>query len=241
MSNGDESEEWDDLVKISDDGPNNNFAEFELKNKLTLEVFDLWKYIEGPLSDPPVIPTLVTPKTVHGINIRTNEPCTLVTFGNAEEVRHAELDAEPWFHGDACALSKILDSVPDHKTHVVRTAKYAKQAWEALCSYYKRSNSIRAASIKWDIKSYLCDSSMDVRLWLNDMQRMYGQICAMDLDCMTDREFAMAILDLMPLDSGWRYFIARLREETLEKEADGVKRRPSIPRPDILRKVCCRN
>ena len=51
---------------------------------------------------------------------------------------------------------------------------------------------------------------MDVAKWLDDMQELYNPLCDLDTDCMSDREFAFAILDLMLSDSDWQPFLSTL-------------------------------
>ena len=46
--------------------------------------------------------------------------------------------------------------------------------------------------------AYRCQSDMNIAKWLNDMQRLYNSLCNLDVDRMTDHDFALAILDLMP-------------------------------------------
>ena len=47
-----------ELTKLTDDGRTNNYAEFKYKASLKMKVYDQWKYIEGPESEPPPIPDL---------------------------------------------------------------------------------------------------------------------------------------------------------------------------------------
>lgn len=60
---------------------------------------------------------------------------------------------------------------------------------------------------------------MNVATWLNDMQRLYNSLCDLEGNRMSDHEFTFAILDLMPLDDGWRTFITKLRHNAREADA----------------------
>ena len=47
-----------ELVKLVEDDTNNNYAEWSMKSHHQLRSWGLWKYIEGPGSEPPIIPPL---------------------------------------------------------------------------------------------------------------------------------------------------------------------------------------
>jgi hypothetical protein len=49
--------------------------------------------------------------------------------------------------------------------------------------------------------TYHCMMDMNVSKWLTDMQHLYTTLCSIKVKCMTDYEFALAILDLMPQDN----------------------------------------
>ncbi|TDL13284.1 hypothetical protein BD410DRAFT_735555, partial [Rickenella mellea] len=220
MTDSPKSERSDDLVKLVDHGTENNFGEFRTKNKFILEDLDLWKYIEGPLSFPPVVPALVQPTTHRGTNSQGVED-TFTMPGNAVEVEAAKLAAEPWLKGNTKTITKIIKAVPADQVHLVQEAVYAKEAWRALCSVYQPGNSVRAASIKTSIMSLRCTSGTDVGQWLTSLQRLRARLCSIEPDSMTDREFALTILNLMPQDSNWRNFVSGLRSRTLAKQASG--------------------
>ncbi|TDL20742.1 hypothetical protein BD410DRAFT_804660 [Rickenella mellea] len=215
MTDSSKSESREELTKLVDNGIENNFGEFKAKSKFQLKHLGLWKYIEGPLSVPPVIPKLVEPKAHQGLT-SLGELETVTTPGNAEEVEQAELAAQPWFKGNDDALSKIVRAVPERQIHLVTEAIYAKEAWEALCSVYQPGNSVQAANLVGTIMSHCCTGN--VREWLDELLRLRGQLCAIEPDCMTDKEFALTILNLMPLDLNWRNFVSGLQAKVLEKE-----------------------
>ena len=62
-----------------------------------------------------------------------------------------------------------------------------------------------------DIMNYRCTSDMNVTHWLNDMQRLFNTLCSTDPESMSDRSFALAILDNMPQDDrSWCGFLSAL-------------------------------
>ena len=63
---------------------------------------------------------------------------------------------------------------------------------------------------------------MDVAKWLDDMQELYNSLCDLDTDCMSDCEFALAILDLMLSDSDWQPFLSTLHTTVHNCDKQGV-------------------
>jgi hypothetical protein len=216
----DETPHHTELPKLVDDGVNNNYGEWETKSYHKLDEWDLLKYIEGPSSEPPVIPPLRETVSHQGIDDAGNVG-TFHILGNANEHQQALTDAEPWLTGNKSALARIIAAVPASQLHLVKRAKYAKRAWEALRSVYQPRNSLRASTIKGQIMAYRCQSDMDVAKWLNDMQRLYNSLCDLDPDSMTDRDFAHAILDLMSQDETWRDFVSGMRTKVRDAETQG--------------------
>jgi gag-polypeptide of LTR copia-type len=210
-----------ELPKITDDGTNNNYGEWETKSYYKLREWDLLKYIEGPTSEPPVIPPLREPITHHSVDDNGNLS-TVHAPGNLAEHQQALADAAPWMIGNNTALSRIVAALPAHQLHLVKRSEYAKRAWESLRSVYRPRNSLRTSTIKAQIMTYRCQSDMNVAQWLNDMQALYNSLCDLDTDRMTDRDFALAILDLLPQDDGWRNFVSDLRTKVRDKDAQEV-------------------
>jgi gag-polypeptide of LTR copia-type len=105
---------------------------------------------------------------------------------------------------------------------LVKRAKYAKQAWDTLRSVYQPRNSLRAATIKRQIMVNRCQSDMDVAKWLNNMQRLYNSLCDLNTERMSDCDFTLAILDLMPQDDGWRNFASGLRMKVCNSETHNL-------------------
>jgi hypothetical protein len=52
--------------------------------------------------------------------------------------------------------------------------------------------------MKGQIMTYHCTFNMNVTNWLNDMQHLYNSLCDLKTDHMSNCEFTLAILDLMP-------------------------------------------
>jgi hypothetical protein len=215
----DENSHGKDLPKLLDDGTDNNYGEWETKSYHKLLEWDLWKYIEGPTSEPPAIPPLRETVTHHGLDPNGN-PSTVIQQGNNAEHQQALENARPWMIGNNTTMSRIVAAVPGGQLYLIKPSKYAKQAWEILRSVYQPRNSLRAATIKGQNMSYRCQSDMNVAKWLSDMQRQYASLCDLDTTRMTDHDFALAILDLMPQNDSWRNFVSDLRTKVRNLEAE---------------------
>ena len=63
---------------------------------------------------------------------------------------------------------------------------------------------------------------MDVAKWLDDMQELYNSLCDLNTDHMSDRKFALTILDLMLSDSDWQPFLSTLRTMVHDCDKQGV-------------------
>jgi hypothetical protein len=68
-------------------------------------------------------------------------------------------------------------------------------------------------AIKGQIMTYHCTLDMNMAKWLTNMQCLYTTLCGIEIKCMTDHEFTLAILDLMPQDSIWMSFVFRLQDK----------------------------
>ena len=211
------------LPEIVDDGMNNNYGEWEIRSYHQLREWDLLKYIEGPTSQPPIIPPLRQPATYHGVDDH-GHPSTVHDRGNVAEHEQALRDAIPWMTGNNTALDRIICAVPRHWLYLLKDAKYAKEAWENLHAVYQPLNSLRAATRKAQIMRYRCEPDMNIAMWLTDMQRLYTSLCSIDAGSMSDREFALTILVLMPLgrDEGWKNFLSGLRMEVRNSDEKGL-------------------
>jgi hypothetical protein len=205
----DDSVHSSELPKIVDDGTNNNFGEWQTKSYHKLCDWNLWKYIEGPNSDPPIIPPLCQTVTHHGVDDNSNLS-TIHVLGNLAVHKKAIQDAEPWMTRNNTALARIVSAIPSHQLHLIKRVQYAKQAWESLHSVYQPCNSLRATTIKAQIMAYCCQSDMNVAKMAQDMQTQYNFLCDLDTDHISNRDFALAILDLMPQDEGWRDYLSGL-------------------------------
>ncbi len=205
----DESVHRAELPKLIDDGNTNNYGKWKTKSYHKLHEWDLLKYIKGPTSDPPTIPPLHEAREYHGLN-EFNEIATVQDLSNVDKHSRALINAQPWMAGNNVTLAQIVTAIPALQLHLVQDVTYAKQAWESLRSFYQPHNSLHATSMKGQIMTYHCTSDMNVTSWLNDMQHLYNSLCDLETDHMSNREFTLAILDLMPQDNGWTDFISRL-------------------------------
>ena len=211
-----------DLPKLIDDGNDNNYGEWRIKSYFMLRAWDLWKYIEGPESAPPILPALRETVTHCGID---DSGCmqTFYVDGNHAEYQQKIEESKPWMDANNLALTTIVNAVPSSQIHVVENAIYAKQAWESLRSVYQPINSVRAARIEHEIKTYRCpsDADADMAKWLNGMQRLYNSLRVYDTSAerLSERDFVGALLDNMPLDISWRYFVYDLRHKLRDYES----------------------
>ena len=224
MSNSDSDAE---LPEIVDDGTNNNYSEWKTRSYHKLVDWNLLKYIEGPSSQPPIIPPLVVSETVILHDLDDNGHCTTVHVpGNLAEHEQAVRDAESWMTGNNTALARIVCAVPSHQLHLVEHAKYAKQAWDSLHSAYRLRNSLNAPTIERQFMTYRCQSDMNVGRWLNEMQRLHNSLRDIDsgtgTERISDRDFVLTILDLMPQDQDWKAFLSNLRMKVCDSDSQGL-------------------
>lgn len=70
------------LSKLTDDGTNNNYGEWETKAFHSFRTWDLWKYIEGPTSVAPVILALRKDQTHYGVD-NNNALATVHVMGQS--------------------------------------------------------------------------------------------------------------------------------------------------------------
>jgi hypothetical protein len=215
-----------ELEEIFDDGTNNNYGEWKIKSRFKLRSWDLWKYIEGPESEPPVIPALAETVARRGSSTDdSGHTKTLHVQGSSAEEhkqKTEESGGEPWMAANNLALAKIVCAVPGAQMHLVEDAKYAKQAWESLRSYYQPGGVFRAQAIRSNIVTYRCTPDMDVARWLNDMQGLYSSLRDVDTMGFSDQAFALAILDNMPRDDGWFGLVSNWQTEFLLRESGPV-------------------
>lgn len=119
------------LSKLTNDGINNNYGEWETRAFHSFWTWDLWKYIKGKQSTPPVIPPLTERHTYHGVD-NQNQLATVHIPGNCAEHETAIRNAEPWMTANNLCLSKIIHTVPTQHLHLVKHTVYAKEVWESL-------------------------------------------------------------------------------------------------------------
>jgi hypothetical protein len=207
-----------ELVKIIDNGEINNYAEFEIKSKYELDAHDLWKYIDGPESTAPAIPRLIKAKTMKGRDVNGVEH-TITIPGNEDDVKRAKDDAEPWMAENKKTLALIVKAVPVAKLYLVKDCSTAKEAWNALKSEYRPSNSIRATTRKQDILGYNFQPGWNPTKWRMDMQKMYNELTDADPNTMTDNEFARHLITMMPRTGDWQYLASELAQDIHKADA----------------------
>ncbi|KAF8462337.1 hypothetical protein DFH94DRAFT_699801 [Russula ochroleuca] len=181
------------LPKLFDNDNDNNYGEWETKASQTLSLWDLWKYIEGPESTPPVIPAICKAAVHHGED-ENGYIVTVHVWSNKDKHDKAITDAAPWTAGNILCLTKIINAVP------------------SLRSVYLPRNSLRVASLTNDIVTFCCPPELSLGKWIDKIQTLYNDLCDLDSDTMPDRTFVLTILgNISPLGE-WREFVSRLRD-----------------------------
>ena len=218
----------DGLPKL-DDGQVNNYGEWKTKAELQLRSWDLLKYVSGPESTPPNIPDLRESYIQRGTDPAdpTDTVKVFRVHGNAAERDRALEDAKPWMAQNNIALSKIANAVPKDQMHLVNDTLYACEAWSNLRDYYQPLNSMLADALIGDLHAYRCTPTMDVGVWLNDLQRLYNNLNDMDPLAISDRAFALIAIGNLPLrDPDWRSFAVGLRQRV--NQYDTVRPKPTL-------------
>jgi hypothetical protein len=210
------------LSHLTDDGNENNYSSWVTKSSHSLRGWGLWKYIEGPYSDPPFIPSLheaqvITAPDEGGIQR------TVIIPSNVEEHRKKTLEAEPWMEANALALSKLVNAAPQCQMHLVEDAKFAKLAWEDLRSAYRPRNCVRATSIRSDITQSRCTPDMDVGQWVNHLSELYSSLCAFSRRYLSETEFVASLIDNMPKSDPWAQFVSNLRDRLADYDETGKR------------------
>jgi hypothetical protein len=197
-------------VKIIEDGDTNNYTEFEIKSRTKLTAYHgYWKHIEGPESNPPVIPQL-KPKRTFVVKDQNGVDQNFVQVGNEDEVAKAKQEAQPWFETDMKVFSLIMDAVPSKRLYLVKHCKTAKEAWLALRNEYRPSNTLRVTTLKSHILGYRYDYAMDVMKWREDLLNMYNTLIDLDPETLSDTDFARHVITIMPTEGDWRHVAAEL-------------------------------
>jgi hypothetical protein len=114
-----------ELPKLLDDGTNNNYGLWKNQAYYKLHEWGLWKYIEGPSSELPIISTLCLLVTYHGLD-DNGQLTTTHIHRNEEEYGAAVAAMEPWQTGNELALGHIYNALPDQSLHLMLGIVYAK-------------------------------------------------------------------------------------------------------------------
>jgi hypothetical protein len=110
--------------------------------------------------------------------------------------------------------------------HLVNDTLYACDAWSNLRDYYQPLNSMLANALIGDICAYRCTPTMDVSIWLNDLQRLYNNLNDMDPSAISDHAFPLVAIGNLPLkDPDWRSFAVGLRQ--CINQYDAVRPKPT--------------
>jgi hypothetical protein len=136
--------------------------------------------------------------------------------GNATEHNKALDNAKPWMTQNNTVLSKIVNAVPKSQfsqMHAVKGIIYACKAWNNLRDLYQPLNSMLAEVSLGDLHSYCCTPTMDISVWLNDLQGLYQTLVDMDPNACSDRAFTLIAIGNLPLSNpDWHSFAVGLRQ-----------------------------
>jgi hypothetical protein len=146
------SNQCGNLLKL-DDGTTNNYGDWCSRCYHILCTSRLWKYIDRPESNSPIIPPLCQPQTFSEPD-KDGVIREITLVGNNSERNKMIKESQPWFEGNNLLLSKIISVAPKLQMHLVEDKIYAKQVWINLHNIYKPHNSTCAQSLKGDITSY---------------------------------------------------------------------------------------
>ena len=208
------------LPHLTDDGTDNNSSGWVTKSIHLLRVWGLWKYINGPLSAPPVIPTLRDTKTITAPD-KDGIQHTVIIHSNAEDHQKKIQDAEPWMEANDLALAKIINAIPHSQLHIIEDAKYARVAWLRLQIAYRPRNSIRASNLRSDITNSQCTPDTDIGQWINHVNELYSSLCILSRSHMSQQEFVNSLIDNMPKADVWTQFVSGLRDRLSDYEEAG--------------------
>ena len=200
------------LPRLKDNGKNgHNYGEWRIQCQSLFIAWDLWKYISGPESTPPVIPALRLETVQKGFT-NQNEEMEIRVPGNAIERQKAIDNAKPWTKENNVARAHLIRAIPGRILPRIEGIPYASEIWTKLQERYQKPNSPLANSKKTAITNYLCTSTMDVAVWLDDMQRLYDGLCVMDPHALSDYNFALLLMGNLPETAEWRAFSGGLRQ-----------------------------
>ena len=139
------------------------------------------------------------------------------------------------------ALSKIVNAVPKSQMHAVKGIIYAREAWNNLRDLYQPLNSMLAEVSLGNFHSYRCTLTMDVSVWLNDLQGLYQTLIDMDPHACSDHAFTLiAIGNLSLSNADWCSFAVGLRQRI--SMYDAVQPIPTpIRSKEFLAAICQKN
>ena len=180
------------LFELKDDGVVNSFGKFRVKVEKKLQVLNLLTYITDPA---PVIPPLR--KAWKGkVTLPDGTKQVVSVGGNQAEVDAAKLAAEPWTQRSNETYSLIFEALPPIAVKLVQAETTAKALWDSLIQLYQNPTSYKG---------------MDVKMWTNDMVKIYNHIVQMDSGIIIDYEFWRIINVNMPSKDTWRGFARDIR------------------------------
>jgi hypothetical protein len=208
------------LAKLLDNGETNNYPHWANQARIKLKQLDLWKYIEGPESNPPLIPE-IRDETEFEVICADGIKRMAKLPGNRDEVEKAKKTAEPWKKADLDILTLLIEAIPAKKGSLVNDKQHAKKAWLALRSEYLPRNSLRAQVLCQQIQKFECSPDMVVSKWVTRIRELYDELVDQDPDKMPDSSFAEIIANNIPTTNTWEIFSDKLNTDMREAKEAG--------------------
>lgn len=174
--------------------PTNDWPAWSSKCQVQLEAWKQWSHISGPKAKAPEVPSLIMPHEVTETD-RDGKEVTVVKPGNEAEYKVAKEARQKWEDADLEVKALIFMAVPNSHYQFIHPCKTAAQAWETLRIIFGAVNAEKAIALKRKINLAMCKSGEDVKLWCDKQHKRYIDLCRMDPNKMTEKEFCETILD----------------------------------------------
>lgn len=174
--------------------PTNDWPAWSSKCQVQLEAWKLWSHVSGPKAKAPEVPILVLPHEVTEIG-QNGEEVVIARPGNEAEYNAAKAVHQKWKDTDLEVKALILMAVPSSHYQYVHPCKTSAQTWETLRLIFGSVNAEKAIALKRKISLAMCKSGENVKKWCDKQHKRYIELCRMDPNKMSEKEFCEVILD----------------------------------------------
>lgn len=174
--------------------PTNDWPAWSSKCQVQLEAWKQWSHITGPKAKAPDVPTLVPSVDVVETDQHGNET-TVLKPGNEVEYNAAKEAFQKWQDTDLEVKALLFMAVPSSHYQYVHPCKTAAQTWDTLRLIFGSVNAEKAIALKRKINLAMCKPEEDVKKWCIKQHRRYIELCRMDPNKMSEREFCETMLD----------------------------------------------